>query len=81
MRMLVDVCTRLRRRLIAMNYKARFPLPELTGRQHGQSTRVVETGLNNHSDYNEMSSYDVNKFRFFRSESIRRANESRMGQH
>ena len=25
--------------------KARFPLPELTGRQHGPSTRVVETGL------------------------------------
>ena len=26
--------------------KARFPLPELTGRIDGPSTRVVETGLN-----------------------------------
>jgi len=27
--------------------KARFPLPELTGRQHGPSTRVVKTGAVN----------------------------------
>jgi len=25
--------------------KARFPIPELTARVHGPSTRVVETGL------------------------------------
>jgi len=28
--------------------KARFPLPELTGRQHGPSTRLVETRARQH---------------------------------
>ena len=44
--------------------KARFPLAELPGRQHGQPTRVVETGLNVwlfdwlgelHSDYTRLA--------------------------
>ena len=34
---------------IDLTTKSRFPLPELTGRQHSPSTRLVETRARQHS--------------------------------